>query len=355
MSKKYILGTTKTGNVQVEVDMDKSDNANIIVLGKPGSGKSTLLDNIAYQSACQGNLVVMFDTFSTVDTSSLPYGFREKFQNAISNIDVHKDGFKCRLFSHIKNSYNDEETDDDLCDSLVDMLSAGTQLGYKQCGALRRAIRDVIENGGYTEKTGIKVLADILDDDETPEAMQVKNRLISILDHDVFRDGELDLIPGRINAIRLSAFADDIQVVIAEIILRYLWKLAENNYFKNKGITLFIDEVQNYSSNKDSIVSKILTMGRKFNISIVTATQQLDTSNKNTIQKKVLMSSLRIYFEPDPGQVKVISQCINPKEPNKWTLPLKRLTCGNFVACGESISVKGVPYKQPVTVQLNLK
>lgn len=72
------------------------------------------------------------------------------------------------------------------------------------------------------------------------------------------------------------------QVSLAELTLSSIWRNAQYGSLKlfTENLIIVLDEFQNLSLKKDSVLRNMLREGRKFSISLVLATQTLGTSSK---------------------------------------------------------------------------
>lgn len=332
----------------VSVDMENALNKHIAILGKPGGGKSVEAQKILIELAQQGSTVIVLDMHSVADATQIFPAYREKFMKLSHEIDSYHDGICCELFSPVLFPDGECEKRIDTVGAIVDMLSRTKRLGSKQHSTLRLAVQHVMERGSYQIK-GFEAVDAALEMIGTEVAETVREKLYPLTAHNVFRPGKLFIEAGMINIIRLSKYDLETQETIAEVILSYLWRLATTLEFSKKGLFIFVDECQNLPSGKGCALGQILAEGRKFNVNVILATQQMELNSNSVVQQRLMQSGLILFFQPNTAQISMVAKVIEPANADAWSLTLKSLGKGEFVAIG-SLLVDGVPMEKPLKI-----
>lgn len=329
-------------------DTERALNQHMLLLGKSGSGKSVQAQKIITELCCQGKMVVIFDMHSIASKEQIFPSYKEVFENHSNEIDVYHDGLPCNLFLPLTFSDGETEKQIDTINAVVDMISRATKLGSGQRAILRRAVALVAENGEY-DVMGFSAIDHALVEEGTVAAEAVREKLYPLIAHNIFQPGEAFLEEGKINIARLSRFDLETQGMIAEVLLSYLWRVAVTFEFSEQGIFIFVDEFQNLSSGKNGAVSQILAEGRKFNIHLILATQQLETNSASSVHQKLMQCGLVLFFHPNTAQVGALAKLIDSVAIKSWTQVLRQLDRAEFVAVG-ALVVNGISVKKPLKV-----
>lgn len=220
----------------------------------------------------------------------------------------------------------------DMVDSVTEAFAKTFKFGVKQKATLRTAI-DAVAKGAEYESSGIQAIASKLDNIGTAKAMEVRERISQITDHNVFRDGDLFIKSGKINLVRISKFSDDTQQKIMEFFLSaILWKYAAKEKFVKEGLYIVFDECQNMDLGKNGMIGKILVEGRRFNLNLILSTQVL--SQEAHITKLMTQAALIMNFKPAKSEIRTVAALIDKTREDSWAAILHRLKKGEFVASG---------------------
>lgn len=326
------IGTYHGGDVFW--DAEAAFNRHMGVLGNTGSGKSVMLQKLAIELARQGQTILWLDHHSVIAENQVFEGHRLDFEEHLNVLDAYNDGIPCDLFSPLTFSDGEMERAVDSAGALVNILSRTMQFGTRQQAALRRAIHCVQQTKALEEQD-LRALDSALEKETTAIAEGVREKLFPLTGRNVFRPGDWFMKTGNINVVRLSKFDADTQIFIGEILLAYIWRLAQKFQFKDNPIFVVVDECQNFPSGKGCTLGRILAEGRKFGVNLVLATQQLSLlQTSSEVQKRLTQSGLLLLFQPNKLQVSAMARIINPVAPDKWTGVLRGLGRGEFVAMG---------------------
>lgn len=335
-------------NLTVCFDSASAPNLHMALIGRTGSGKSVEAQKILVELAKQGKTVVVFDTHSVVSDDQIFDTIKGDFNNYTHNVEVYDEGIRCELFTPVVFEDGSSESSFDTVGSIVSVLKRTMTLGSRQQTVLRKAVTRVFSSGLY-EKEGIAAISRMLEQDSSTIAGTVREKMFSLSAHNVFRFGKLFVEQGKINVIRLSKFDLETQVIVTEMVLSYLWRLANVSQFKKNDLFLFTDEFQNIPCGKNCALGQILAEGRKFGVHLILATQQMESGSKSVVHQRLLQSGLILFFQPNVGQTSFIARLINPLGVDEWSQVLRSLRKGEFVALGD-LTVEGSPVRTPLKV-----
>ena len=338
----------KYGGKKVCFDVETAVNQHVLLLGKTGSGKSVEAQKIILELAKQGKTIVILDAHSVVAENQIFYAIRETFMSYVHEIEAYDNGIPCNLFTPITFADGQKEKQVDTVGAVLDMLSRAKRLGSKQHATLRKALGNVVEQDTY-EIDGFAAVDRALAKIGTEVAETVREKLYPLTIHNVFRAGDLFVRDGKINIIRLSKFDLETQDIIVEVVLAYLWRLATISQFSENGLYIFADEFQNLPSGKGCALGQILSEGRKFNVNLILATQQVTLEANNVIQQRIMQSGLILFFQPNTSQISAMAKLIEPQRTDAWLFTLQTLEKGEFVAFGPLL-VNGVSIRKPLKV-----
>lgn len=336
-------------NMKVCFDILSAPNLHMALLGKSGSGKSVEAQRLLIELVKQGQTVVAFDMHSVLSDDQIFAAFKADFDNSLHHVDAYDEGICCELFTPVVYEDGSTEKPLDTVEAIVNVLKRTVALGSRQQTVLRKAITKVFGSGLY-DKEGFAAINHFLEQDSSTVAGAVREKMFSLFAHNIFRPGKLFIELGKINVIRLSKFSLNAQVVIAEMIISYLWRLASASRFKTNNIFLFVDEFQNLPCGKNCALGQILTEGRKFGVHLILATQQMENGSSSVVHQRLLHSGLILFFQPSVGQTNFIARLINPSNIDEWSQVLRGLEKGEFVALG-NLTVEGKPIRMPLKVK----
>lgn len=344
--KQIILGKYK-GNDAV-TDTSELFNGHIGIIGGSGGGKTVKSQDIMVQIAKSGGTVIAYDLHGALSDDQIFAPYKQAFEEVLNSIDAYRDGIPFDLFTPIKYADGTEEDELDTVGAIVDMIARPTNLGVRQKADLRRAVTDVMQTNAY-ETYGFKAIDDALAKIGTQHASGVREKINALTIHNIFRPGNSFIEQGKINVIRLSRYDVDTQIIIAEAVSALIWRMANVDSFKKDNIYLFIDECQNMPSSKDSMLAQMLSEGRRFGVNLIVATQLLLDSSFNAVQQRFTQCGLMLFFKPLGNRVDQTSKMIDPAAKSDWTIVLRSLKRGEFIATG-SFVVNGHKSDRPLKI-----
>ena len=332
----------------VKYDLDGSMNGHILINGKSGSGKTVQAQKIMLEIVKQGGTVLAFDIHQTLYENQILEKYQTDFMKYTNNLNVYHDGIVCDLLEPMVYPDGEKEYVQDAISAITDVISRTFSLKCRQQATLRQAINCVVENEGY-EKKGFTAIGEELASMENQVAEGLREKLYALFVHNIFRPGKWMVEENKINIVRLGKFDLKTQELVAEILLAYIWRLANVNYFTENGLYIFVDECQDMHSGKDSALAQILSEGRKFNANLLLATQQIEQGSSSIVQQRLAQCGLILYFQPNINQASTVAKRISMNDGEGWGNVLKTLKRGEFVAAGDLI-VDGKLIDRPLKV-----
>lgn len=246
------------------------------------------------------------------------------------------DGLGLCLFNALETTQGKQEPFVQVVNSAVSALSAGQRMGSRQLGALREAVIEVVQNGcpGGDEARALAAALKRKSDDEY--AVAVYQKLWVLLCSGALKTASKHLQTSQINIIDLSDADNITQNALVEIILRTLWRkirfagLSE----KHRKLTIVLDEFQNLSIKRESILCNMLREGRKFGINFLLAAQSLMNFPRE-VHPLIAQTATRLYFRPASNEMKRVAREIDPEKTVTWNKILQSLKVGECIAVGE--------------------
>ncbi len=295
------------------------------------------------------NTVIAFNTHGCLDESQVFEPIRAEFQANSNHIDVKNGGLTVHMFDRLTRSDGSIEDDIDVVMTVTESLSRVFNLGSRQRISLRKGIERTISDDAY-KCDGIRAVGKYLRLENTPTAEGVYDKMYCLFGHNIFRDGDLFIKRGRINVVDMGHLDGNTQVIVIELVLSYIWRLANAGQLDEFGdIYLFIDEVQNISFASCGMLSLLLSEGRKYHLNLILATQLLNYNTTNPTQRKMLQAGLVLYFKPADSDRAATAAMISEIDKDAWSMELSLLEVGEFVASGPLL-IGDVATAGPLTI-----
>ena len=283
------------------------------------------------EGAKAGLTHLVLDIHNTMGKDMIPSDLSDEFESHANRFDAYANSIPCHLMQPIDYPDGIKERVFDTAAFQTDVLSNIFRFGVKQEPTCRKAIKTVISNGEYMSY-GYKAIGRALDKINTEVAANVKEKIESLLDHNSFVDGELPLEEGKINIFDLSKYDTHSQIIIAELLLHYIWRRRIAG--KIPPLFICIDEFQNIGMRRDGILSTILAEGRRFGLSTLLLTQSLKIHFNDAQIKLLMQSTYKYFFRPSEADLKEIAALIDPHAITDTILTLHDLKRGEFILCG---------------------
>lgn len=348
-SKRIRLGTTKKG-----MDLYISDNiinSTVSVIGSSGGGKTSALNYLAIQKCQAGEDILIFDVHNVWDVSKLPKEMKIFYEEHVVNIDVQKDGIALPLMDKLADSEGNHETRVAVEHRVVSLLKNAGGLSPAETSETATAIKTIIDRNMFQTK-GIIALKEFLDVDKRASANHAAGKLRALLEGNVIKSGNFIVKDGQphIYVIDMNGLEYDDQIVISRFLQDFFLRMAMKKCFLKRGLTLFIDECQNYGFKQKDPLFTLLNEGRKHRISLVLATQSYTMVGKKEMAV-ILQAGTTLYFMPRTDERKAIAKVISPSESSKWLFTIDQMQRGEFIACGKFETADGKKVIRPQYMQ----
>lgn len=332
----------------VTTNDENLSNHHICVLGASGSGKTVQCQRLICSAVEQGASVIALDMHGVLADDQIFWKYKPTFDKYANNIDAHYGGIACDIFSPVTYTDGTKENIIDVIGAMTDMVADTIGAGSAQRSELRQAFQHVFDSGEY-EKTGFRAVDAALQYAGNKTADILREKLYYLTAHNVFISGKDFYQKGKINIFRLSHFNLKTQQLIAEMILSYIWRLANAEQFTRQEIYVFVDECQNLPSAKNNALAQMLSEGRKFGVNLILATQMILQGTTSAVQQSITQCGLILYFRPAANRVNATARMIDPARERDWCSLLKTLGIGEFVADG-SFMIGGKVRNDPLKI-----
>ena len=331
------LGVT-SANKTVRISTE-SNNRHIVMYGESGSGKSCRSKLVLDDATDQGKTTIVF----ALENVSI-----NKDKESINHIDLLKDGINLSLLD----DGSSEEKSVAKIEYIKALITGSETFGCRQIDALRSAIEYAITNRAE-EQTELAAIKAGLDDQGTSIAKGVKSKLWALLESDVLKKSGKSIVPGRINIIDLGGIAESVQTITMELILGIVWRQAKLAGEKDTGnkeeVLIFLDEFQRLMVKDNSVINAILEQGRKYEITLMLATQSTSYVSK-AVMDHLNGTSITLYFKPNKNDPEKFAKLIDSEKVEHYATKLKSLKKGESYVTGK-ITIDGIEYDKPLLIR----
>lgn len=288
---------------EIRLRLDSSEKNAMLMTGGSRCGKSVFMSELAEEIMKQRNVVYAIDL-----GEKWTHEAKERFcSTGASRVEVESQGIRLPFVSA-----NELIGSAKVIANAIGFQSANAQI------ALKKAFQKLLQHKEKADFTMENIL-DVLKNDmkDTPEnewSAKVFDRL--------------DILGGSLPNIRFSVNANTIYVassilwdlsgvddeyvqIIADLII-YSKLCAQKRIFKAgknpRNIFLIIDEFQNLSCNKTSVIGKCLTEGQKYHLYMILATQFLDANFSEAVINQFKQGGFRFYFRLTEEEARPVSR-----------------------------------------------
>lgn len=301
-------------------------NQSAIFTGGSGEGKTEAMKKISRKMNEDGWNVLVFNFNGTHDeilSDSLNYSVKR----------VKREGVPLPLFDCFSSMNGEKEDEADVCESVVEAFSQVTKMGYKAKYLLNQACHDAMgmRNANDDMRCLHKAILSLEDDEKTSLLAKYSNILTRVKFSKKFDLWE----PGKISVLDFSGYPSATQLILTQLVMLVLWRQHQiSGQQMAERTTLVLDEFQNLPLNDHSVLAQILREGRKFNLSLLLATQTLFTFD---MKKRLVLQqpATKFYFKPVEAELKRIAKQIPDMESESAEKILQGLKIGECLACGE--------------------
>lgn len=317
----HISGITKS--IQVS---PTAFNQHLLITGKSGSGKTVALKKVEEGIAIQGGRILVLSFSGTHDSL--------RGQSRVNFINTRADGIPLPLFSPVIRPDGREEDADDICDAVVDAFSNVERLGTSQRRILSDACKKAIES-----RTSIgddmKCLYTSLVACEEDASRVIIGKFWNLLKKAKFMAAGRLWENEEITVLDFSEFNMSTQMLLAEMVMAVLWRQHRiSGQQAETPVWIVCDEFQALNLKEGSVLTQILREGRKFNLSLLLATQTLSTFD-GECRALLQQAGTKMYFRPSESDIRKIARNISGIQQEKTQRMLHELAVGECLADGE--------------------
>lgn len=340
------IGITKRGNEVFSGDM--AHNLHLYATGKSGVGKTLRVIKLITRLAKEGEVTIVINWRNNVNRNILDPAVSEEYAKYVTVIDVARDGIALPLFTPLKIKGGELENQMKVIRRITSILKNAVGLSRTQEDITLRAVDYVYRNNLY-EKEGLCGVINWLNAQEKAVADNAAAKLRCLCDMGLIYDGIIEDKGKKIIEINLNGLEYDDQTTFVRFFMDYFLRLASNGCFLEKGINIFLDEVQNFDFSDGSTLFTIINESRRLNLRMLLATPSVTSSAKKGIEV-LTQCGTQLYFEPQNSERKKVAQLIDPTNIEDSMFALTRLGKGECIACGNFL-INGQEVSRPVVLQ----
>lgn len=329
------------GNV---ILLSRECNGHILVLGQSGQGKTYFLCRQMEEAVKQGEHLFAFDYSGSYSEHEL---MRQRFKyiNSVCRLDVKKN-----MIVSVPE------------DKLQDIVGAITEsLGihsYFQMKLLEEAVENTIEkNKRMSFPKLCETLETMLQKEQCSESVngntdnlgRLLTRLYPLrgLEHFEIAVAEKAIYQG-LTIFDFTGVPMKIRKILSELCIALLWHCISSERELGQTITFVLDELQYLSCAENSSLAALLREGRKFDVSVLMATQFINNYENGQLQVLLQAANL-VIFKPTVDEIVRVAKCIDRKKCKDWEKILGNLRRGEAVLKG-IFFVNGRKYSQSAEV-----
>lgn len=322
---RFLIGKVQFSNKNIywEYGNKRLANRHMLVTGKSGQGKTYFIQRILSQFIDNSINSLIIDYTNGFLPNQLDPLFSEKYNDNIKHRIVYKEKLPINPFKLQMIDFGgivEEENVEDMVDRVVQILDFVFDLGIQQ----RALLNDIIVEGYRIngEKYTFSYLERSLKESENKAAQTLYGRLQPLLTRDPFMyDSDFNWSEifnnnGEVHIFQLAPFQKNIQQAMVEFTLWDLYQYATRTGSERKPLPIILDEVQNLSFSHNSPTSKILREGRKFGISGIFATQDIEAI-KGDDSTSIFNVAEQVHFLPPDSQIQSIAKWISIDNDSK--------------------------------------
>ncbi len=331
----------KVGEIKNGTEVLISENAlnnHVLITGLSGSGKSVRIREMIADAVENGTTVLVFDINGTDYLQCT---------NKIKCISAIRNGIPLNF---LKAGMQTEEAEANrgyvMC--IVDLLSKVYRLGSVQTTILREAVFYAMEHNEEYDSE-IDSLQAGLEYQNSVQSVNVADKMWSFLNTGILKRGQLLLEEGFANVLSFEKIAPSLQRVVIELILSVLWREVQTEGNSSKTLTIVIDEFQNLSLHKDSVLVQMLKEARKYGINLILSTQSIADCSKE-LEVALGQAATQLYFRQEPSSVETVLKKIDPKKSIFWKKALMKLKRGESIAKGD-FCIQGEEIDGPIIIK----
>ena len=306
-------------------------NGHWVISGKSGTGKSTFALSELIKRAEDGDFCLVFNVGSVLNSRQFPPLLWQNYEAVVNRISVVKQGIPLNLFDALPGERDVLKCEDMVAERVTNTLMSGIR---SDAPAMRRcvlaAVKDMMETGEYHTE-GIAALGANLEalaaGNDGKAALRALGYFGTMSSLNYIQDGEL--FDGSAQIIELDFTGIDLsyQYFLVQIVLCHLFNISVAGAFSSSPLTVFLDECQNLDFGRRGILYRFINESRKFNVNLMFITPSLEPKELRLLYQ----CAIQVYFCPLDKDRAALANNINPKNPNRVNLRLRKLGRGYFL------------------------
>lgn len=341
---RILLGTDPRGNpVYWHYGHDKLANRHMMIFGSSGFGKTYAIQCLLAEMAVQKLVSFIVD----YTNGFLPHQIESVFGQIAKPKDyivytekLPLNPFKPQLKKIIPSMPAMPESTYDIATRITAVFNAVYRMGEQQSAALTKVIEAELDINPQPE---LEYILEKLEE-EGKSGETLANKIRPFVKAHPFRNDPnaswkaMKNISGHfVNVLQLAGLAPQIQYLVTEFVLWDLYSHAENEGNKYNPLPIVLDEIQNLDHNSNSPLDKMIREGRKFGLSLILATQDMEQFNQEQ-RARLFMTGQKLFFKPPTSGIDNLAKMLSSATPdiskNEWTERLAKLEKGQCWSLG---------------------
>ena len=288
---------------EIRLRLDRSEKKSMLMIGGSRNGKSVLMSEIAEELIRQGNLVHVID-------------LGEKWTNLskerLCSLGAARQQVESQGVRLIFGSINELIGCSKVIANAIGFQSVNAKIALKK---VFQKLLNQKEKADFSMEDILIVLESDMEEDSGNEWIaKIYDRLDCLsesLPKIHFSINEKTDFSTSSTIWDLSGIDDEYVQIIADVI-GYTLLCQQKRYFKTcmetKSVFLIIDEFQNLSCNRTSIIGKCLTEGQKYHLYMILATQFLNANFSEAVINQFKQGGFRFYFRLTEEEARLVSR-----------------------------------------------
>ena len=245
-------------------------NSSILLTGKSGAGKTFAMNMLGNRFSDQGDAVLVLSYNSTFSQT--------KDGDSVRRINVRTQGLPVSFAFPMQRSENLRKDEEDLIEAITSVFYNVKKFGSRQKRRFHEITKQAVRRDAGDIIWSLKSVFEESEDEVSACIYGWFRELFS----EIRINPKMDLFEaGKMTILDFEGFSPDTQRLLAELTLSALWR--EYRITGQGGeVELYVmaDEFQTLNFKEGSVLDQILREGRKYHISMVIATQTLESFDR---------------------------------------------------------------------------
>ena len=341
---RVLLGTDPRGNpIYWHYGHDKLANRHMMIFGSSGFGKTYAIQCLLAEMAVQKLVSFIVDYTNGFLPDQIEKIFGEVAKPKDYFVFTEKlplNPFEPQLKRITSSMPPIPESTYDIATRITAVFNSVYNMGEQQSAALTKVIEEVLDINPQPELGYI--LGRLEEEGKSGETLA--NKIRPFVKAHPFRNGldsswgAMKNVSGHfVNILQLAGLSPQIQYLVTEFVLWDLYSHAENEGTKYHPIPIVLDEIQNLDHSSNSPLDKMIREGRKFGLSLILATQDMEQFNQEQ-RARLFMTGHKLFFKPPTSGIDNLARMLSSATPditkNEWSERLAKLEKGQCWSLG---------------------